>query len=807
MQGLTSREAAERKNRYGPNALPGHRQPLWHLVGRQLKGVFNMLLLLAAGVTFAIGEILDGAFILFFILLGTTLNIYQEYKSNAAVAKLKAFLVRRTRVIRDGREQEINHEDVVPGDLLSLQTGDIVPADAIVLQARNLLVDETTFTGESVPVSKQPGQPDGRDQDESVLLQGVCIVQGQVFAETTATGTNTRLASIARTTASVQEESELVKGVDRISGFILRITLITLLFVVLANLLLEGKETFPQLLVFALALAVSVIPEALPLVLTFSLSRGALRFARQDVVVKRLSSVQDLGSINLLCTDKTGTLTENKLSVAGEWKAPDSSFSPLVLSRLAAQDLDGAHPEPFDLAIDQALTDDQRKTLAHFQILEREPFEPSQRSNGVLLRMPDGRSLHVRRGSPESLAIHMPSLPAGMARWLQQEEVQGHRVLGITADVGHGPFWVGLIAFMDRLKPSTRAALDAAVDLRVGITIITGDALRVALAVGREAGLVERDDQAMEASAFFALPREEQLARVGHIRVFARTTPEQKLLLIQQLKTQFTVGFLGEGVNDGPALKAAHVSMVVPSASDIARETADIVLLNNDLGVIVNGIRTGRETHANTLKYIRATLISNFGNFYAVAIGSLLIDFLPMLPKQILLLNLLSDFPMMAIAMDRVPPAETARPQRYDLRSLYLLIIVLGLVSTVFDFVFFSLFYRMSPDVLQTNWFMASVLTELLLIFSIRTLLPAHKSGWPAPLLLILSVVAMTVTLLIPYVPWTRAFFSFARPTPAHMMLIGGLACLYLVVTELIKKPLVRFLARHESHAVSPVIP
>ncbi len=278
------------------------------------------------------------------------------------------------------------------------------------------------------------------------------------------------------------------------------------------------------------------------------------------------------------------------------------------------------------------------------------------------------------------------------------------------------------------------------------------------------------------------------------LRVFARTTPEQKLELIELLKEQYTVGFLGEGINDAPALKAAHVSMVVQSAADVAREIADIVLLKNDLRVIVDGIRSGREAHANTMKYIRATLVSNFGNFYAVAIGSLFISFLPMLPKQLLLLNLLSDFPMMAIAFDRVSNREVIRPQRYDFRSLYIIFITLGLVSTVFDFIYFGLFYRISPKVLQTNWFIASVITELLLIVSIRSLLPIEKAGWPAPIVVILSVTAFIITLALPFIPWTATFFEFARPSLTHLGLIVSIAVLYLIVTELVKRPLARFL-------------
>lgn len=799
--GLSSTEAMERLKQCGPNSLPETRYGLLRLVLRQFSGIFNLLLLGAAAVTFALGEVIDGTLILFFVLLGTALNVYQEYKSNAAADKLKSYFVRSITIRRDGKDQEVPVVDIVPGDILNLESGDIVPADAVVLRAHNLLVDETTFTGESIPVPKQAADSLTQQADEeSRLLQGVVIVRGNALAEVTATGNKTRFAAIAKTASEVGTESELTKGIDRISTFILRTTIITLLFILLANMLIEGKSTdIAQLLIFAIALAVSVIPEALPLVLTFTLSRGALKLAKRDVIVKRLSSVQDLGSVNLLCTDKTGTITENRLVYTGCYEEPGSCFHPLLLARLAAHGLKERTPEPFDRATDEALTPEMRRELENFKILQEEAFDPALRSNGAIVRFKEDTQLHIRRGSPEYFfdqgLVDKDRLGSS---WLMEEERHGRRVLGVSYDDGSGPRFAGFVAFVDNLKETTVETIAAAKELNVAITVITGDALKVAEAVGREAGLVSSSDEVIRAADFLALPVHEQHKRIGKIRVFARTTPEQKLELIELLKERYTVGFLGEGINDAPALKSAHVSMVVQSAADVARETADIVLVKNDLRVIVDGIRFGRETHANTLKYIRATLVSNFGNFYAVAIGSLFITFLPMLPKQLLLLNLLSDFPMMAIAFDHVSPKEVSRPQSYDFRSLYITFITLGLVSTVFDFIYFGLFYRISPQVLQTNWFIASVITELLLLASIRSMLPIEKAGWPAPVVVIISALAFVITLALPLIPWTADLFELTMPTSAHLALIIGLAVLYLITTEIVKRPIARFLNKSQ---------
>ena len=796
LDGLSTAEVAERRSRFGPNALPvpGHR--LLRLILRQFRGVFNIMLFVAAAVTFALGSPIDGSFILLFVFLGAGLNVFQEYKSNQAADKLKAYLLSTITVRRDGGDQEVSTAELVPGDILKLESGDIVPADAIVRVARDLLVDETTFTGESIPVAKSATTAASEESDEEHhLLQGVVIVRGNTLAEVTAIGINTKLAQIAATASSVQAESKLVKNVDRISNFVMKATLLTLAFVILANILIDGWNTdIPGLLIFSIALAVSAIPEALPLVLTFSLSRGALEFAKRDVIVKRLSSVQDLGSVNLLCTDKTGTITENHLIYVNEYPMATARFDPIILARLAAINLHDRIPEPFDHAVDEALSPEQRAAVDAFQLLEEEAFDPALRSNGAVVSGPDGVRLHIRRGGPEYFFEQGLIERSQVSNWIDEEERQGHRVLGVSYDDGSGARFGGFVSFVDRIKETTAETVALARKMNVEITIITGDALLVADAVGREAGLVTGSNEVMDATAFLTLPKQEQRKRTGIIRVFARTTPEQKLELIQLLKEQYTVGFLGEGINDAPALKAANVSMVVQSASDVARETADIVLLKNDLRVIVEGIRFGRETFANTLKYIRATLISNFGNFYAVAIGSLFISFLPMLPKQLLLLNLLSDFPMMAIAFDRVTDEEVARPQTYDLRSLYIVFVTMGLVSTVFDFICFGLFYRISPEVLQTNWFIASVITEILLMLSIRSMLPITKAGWPAPSIVVLSVIAVVLALTLPILPWSAAFFEFKRPTLAHLGLILGIVISYLIVTELVKRPLMRFL-------------
>lgn len=793
-KGLTPTEVVNLQRQYGKNELPKTPFRFLTLFLRQFKSIFIIMLLVAAAVTYVLNEPFDAGFILVFVLLGIGLSLFQEYKSNAAADKLQSYLVRTITVRRADQDIEVNVSELVPSDILKLESGDIVPADAVIRYAHGLEVNETTFTGESVPIAKTATETALGDETSN-LLQGTIIVRGLAYAEVIKTGVNTRLASIAKQTTTIESTSEITKGVDRISTFIMRTTLITLLFIILANIVIEGTEAdIPHLLIFAIALAISVIPEALPLVMTFSLSRGALKLAKNHVIVKRLAAVQDLGSIELLCTDKTGTITENKLVYKNDYLIPGCEWHPLVLSRLTAHDLDERNPEPFDQATDIALNQEQRAQIAQYELLEEEPFDPVLRSNGARVKNSHGHELHIRRGSPEYFIEQGLVSHELVGQWLADEEELGRRVLGVSYDYGAGARFGGFISFADTLKSSTAKTLMQAEELNVAVTIITGDSLKVAEAIGREVSLVSETKDVIEAATFFALPIEEQHQRIGTIRVFARTTPEQKLSLITLLKEQYTVGFLGEGINDAAALKAANVSLVVQSASDVARETADIILLKPNLGVIIDGIRFGRETHANTLKYIRATLVSNFGNFYAVAIGSLFVTFLPMLPKQLLLLNLLSDFPMMAIAFDRVNKAEIARPQKYNFKSLYIIFITLGLVSTVFDFMWFALFFREGAGVLQTNWFIASVITEIILLFSIRSMLPIEKSGLPAPIIIWLSAGAFVTAVTLPMMPLTAHYFEFVTPSWSDMAFILSLTGLYLITTELVKRPVNKFL-------------
>ncbi len=419
------------------------------------------------------------------------------------------------------------------------------------------------------------------------------------------------------------------------------------------------------------------------------------------------------------------------------------------------------------------------------------------------------QAVMVIRGAPEEVISLSPALaePArqALAGWLSEKGRLGERTIaiaqrvlplattGISVDDVKDLEFLGALAFTDPIKPSTYRAVEKAKELGVSIKIITGDSAEVAGAVGVQIGLMDDPTRVISGSSLMALPPEKRGQALRDHAVIARVTPEQKYEIIRILQESFTVGFLGEGINDAPALKLAGVSLAVDSAADIAREAADIILMQKNLEVIVEGIRSGREVFANTITYLKATLASNFGNFYAIAISSLFIPFLPMLPLQILLVNLLSDFPMISIATDNVDTAELGRPKKYDIREIVLISTLLGVVSTVVDFMFFAIFVNQGAAILQTNWFIGSILTELVFLFSIRTRLPFYKATRPSSYVMGLTSLAAAVTILLPYTSFGQTVFRFTPPTAMHLGIILGLVIAFFIVAELVKISYYRF--------------
>jgi Mg2+-importing ATPase len=804
--GLLDVEAADRLQNDGPNELKNRQVRALDIWLRQFRSAFVYLLVLAAAIGFALGDLLESSLILAFVLINSSLGFYQEYQSARALSLLKKFIQPNAKVRRGGRELLIPTRELVTGDLLLLKPGDLLAADVRLLETHELTIDESILTGESVAVQKQSdaiAAADAITKASNLAFTGTTVLRGTGLGLVIATGSRTELGAISHLTVETERVSSFEKGINAFSHFILRLIVVTLIAVFIFNLFLKGAHAnIGELLIFSIALAVSVIPEALPIVTTISLSQGALRLAKRHVVVKRLSAIEDLGGIEILCSDKTGTLTENHLTVVDQL-----GENPLETMALAAEwNPDLTQLDPFDRALWEQL---DAKTAGHLRQLPRRsaiPFDPARRRNSVVIEKNGKRTLIVR-GAPETLFTCCAPVSAEQRSlalaWASNQGTKGRRVLAVAQKTGVEETcapqdecelaFLGLVAFEDPLKATAPHAIAMAKKLGVQVKILTGDSLEVAAAAALQTGLINDVSEAMAGDTFQALSAEAQRETAKRLHVFARLSPEQKFHLIQLLEEGAEVGFLGEGINDAPALKVANIGLAVPSASDVARDAADIILLNPSLEVVVNGIRLGRSVFANTTKYIKTTLTSNFGNFFAVASASLLVNYLPMLPIQLLLLNLLSDFPMITISTDNVDNEELRRPKHYQVRDIALLAIALGAVSTVFDFLFFGLYRSHPPAVLQTNWFIGSILTELALVYSIRTrrffLFAKAPSAWVTWL----TTISAALAIALPFTDFGHRFFSFVTPRPRDLVTVLAVTLTYFATTETVKLLFVKF--------------
>ncbi len=807
VRGLTQRQLNYNLKKYGANTLPDHSVSWFKVLIRQFQSPFIYILFFAAFISLLLKETTDAFFIAVFVFINTALGFFHEYRSEKTVRLLKKYIAYDAHVIRGGMAKSLDTKDLVVGDLVILEAGDIVPADIRLVTTNDFSVNESGLSGESIVIAKK-STPMKRSANhiftaENIVFSGTSVVSGHAKGLVTAVGKDTQLGKISGLASETAREGAFEKDLKKLSGFILKLVFSTLLLVFVLNIFVKTDSAdIIKLLLFSIALAVSVIPEALPVVTTFALSNGALNLAKNKVVVKRLASIEDLGSIEVLCSDKTGTLTENKLEVR-EVLSSDMGKTLFYAGICSSEILDKKNANnSFDLAIHEKLTDKARDLMNKVPKIMELPFDPERKRNSVFVQLGSSYELIVR-GAPEVLLDRSPlkdSDKAQVMNWVAARGRLGERVLAVASKKlkkpgDYSPKFeetgleiIGLISFSDPLKKSTVAAVRKAQRLGVEIKILTGDSREIAGAVAFNAGLSNSPEEVITGPELEKLSPAELADVCMRYSVFARVSPEQKYKIIQTLKNFYSVGYLGEGINDAPALKVANVGIVVKDASDIARESADLILLHKSLDVLVDGVQEGRKVFSNVSKYIRATLASNFGNFYAVAISTLFIDFLPMLPVQLLLLNLLSDFPMIAISGDNVDSAELQKPSKFNLRQFAIVATLLGLVSTIFDLSVFGLFYGKGEATLQTYWFISSVITELVFIYSIRTKGWFFKAKQSSTALAVLSITALVVTLALPFSVLGRVSFNFVTPEPYYLGVLALVVLGYFTVSEIVKK-------------------
>jgi len=805
--GLSEKEAMIRLETIGSNEIKAKETGMLDIFLRQFKSSFVYLLLIAASIAFLIGEKVDSIVVLAFVFINVFLGFFQEARAERAVALLKKYLSSKTRVLREEIVKTIDKKFLVPGDIILLEPGSIIPADLRILKMSNFLVDESVLSGESVPVAKV-SEPLSKETNEffeakNIVFAGTSVISGEARGVVIGTGKDMVLGEITRLVSKIKRESVYEKDLFRFSRLILKIVIVTIVFVFLANLVLHGKTNFFDFLIFCIALIVSILPEALPLVVTFALSEGALKLAKKKVVVKRLAALEDLGNIEVLCTDKTGTITENKLSleeIFAENKEKCLLYG-LFSSPYVKEEIESVK-NPFDFALFEKASPEIRQILKKIRVISEIPFETFRLRNSVLVDDSAGNRVLIVRGAPE-IILKLSSNFEGkfkkeeIKKSIENQGKEGKRTLAVAfKDFKKDDFseeneknltFLGYFTFKDPLKKTAKEAIRLAKKLGVQIKIITGDSPEVAGQIGKEVDLIDNPEKVILGSVLDSLPEEEFKKACQEFSIFARVSPTTKYKIVKTLEEKYEVGFLGDGINDAPALKVSNLAIAVDGAVDVSKEISDIVLLKKDLKVIVNGIKNGRNIFSNINKYIKCTIASNFGNFYSIAAISLFIPFLPMLPIQILLVNLLSDFPLIAVASDKVDVEELKKPKLYQLHSFISLIVLLALVSTIFDFIFFAIFHKVEPSLLQTLWFIESILTEIFLIFSIRTSRVFFKTRRPSSLLMLIALITIIFTIALPFTGWGHKDFHFVSPSISSLLIVLFLIINYFLISEAVK--------------------
>lgn len=799
LQGLTTAQVIQKQKQFGFNRLEEKKVSIFTIFLRQFKSPFLYLLFFATFISFILGNFIEGSIILVFILINVSIGFFQEFKAEKMLQYLNQYLSIKNEVIRNGQQITVQSTELVPGDIVLLEPGAIIPADVRFIKITNFTINESIITGESTPVAKSVDpikNSNERHQAKNIGFAGTSIASGMAEAVVFETGNNTSMQSIAALSTQISRESNFHHEIQKFSRFILNVVIISMILVFLINIILKGSSVnILELLIFSVALSVAITPEPLPLIIIFSLTRAAYHLAKSKVVVKRLSAIEDLGAINILCSDKTGTLTENKLVVNNVFTAQHSPEEVLLYSLLGSSVFSTQKIEasPFDAALWHKLGN---KDLSSYALIHSIPFDPSRLSTSTLIKK-NGQQELLIRGAAEKLKSICTNTDSQLDNWIEQEEIAGNRVLMIVtkpfdksiyevADE-HDMNLIGAVSFIDPIKKDAIQAIQHANQLDVKLKILTGDSPTVAGAVAYQIGLIDSPKKVITGEAFDALPEKEKINAVHSYHVFARVNPEQKYTIISLLQLNNRVGYLGEGINDAPALKIAHVGIVVDKASDIAREAADIILLKKSLNIIITGIYYGRKIFENTIKYIKITLASNFGNFYSVSIASFFINFLPMLPTQILLVNLLSDLPMVSLSTDSVDKILLKNPKQMSINQIAGITLFLGFISSIFDFILFKSYYLSTPAVLQTNWFILSILTEIALIFSLRTRKPFYKGSIPSIPVIILAVACSCLTIIIPMTRLGEYLFDFIAPHMVTILYIIFLTILYFILTEIMK--------------------
>ncbi|MDD1700724.1 MAG: magnesium-translocating P-type ATPase [Methanoregula sp.] len=830
-QGLSSKEALVHLERYGHNDISHIRKrPVIIQFLEHFKNLLVIILIIAVVISVFVGEITSAAIILIIIFASVTLDFFQEYKAENAAEMLTQKILTTAAVFRDGKHVDLPITGLVPGDLISLVAGDIIPADARVLAARDFFIDQSALTGEPFPVEKKPGIADKNttlaDAGNYIFL-GTSVVSGTATAVLTKTGASTEFGKIAKSLTERPPETEFERGLKQFSYLMSKFVFFMVIFVFFINALF--RHGVIDSLLFSIALAVGMTPELLPMILSLNLSKGAIAMSEKGAIVKHPESIQNFGSMDVLCTDKTGTLTDNKIALVRHLDNQGNDSDRVLLLSYINSSFHTGVKSPLDEAVVNYRTLD----ISTYTKIDEIPFDFIRKR--VSIAYDDGtQRILVTKGAPEEiLGICSFAERNGVAEPLTDEirhqintlyetqSAEGARTLAVCIRSIPGSetrfvvsdekamTLVGLITFIDPPKESARESLGMLAKSGIELKILTGDNDLVTKKICELIGLNVKgvltgvEIETMDGDALSRV--------VENVTIFSRMTPVQKNRVMTALKKNgHVVGFMGDGINDAPSIREADVGISVENAVDIAKESADIILLKNDLRILNDGVLEGRKTFGNTMKYILMGTSSNFGNMFSVAGASLFLPFLPMLPIQILLNNLLYDISESTIPTDNVDASYISTPKKWDIEFIKKFIMVFGPISSIFDFItFFVLLFIFVADasLFQTAWFMESLCTQTLVIFVIRTrVVPFYRSR-PSNLLIASTLLIVAIACILPFTV-VGGIFGFVQPPVSFFAVLAGLVVGYIMIVELVKRWFYRkyssFIERKTAKPTSP---
>jgi Mg2+-importing ATPase len=810
--GLTSQVAESRLEIYGYNEL-AKRKKRTAIVKflSEFRSPLVIILLLAGLLSGFFGEMINATIIFSIVFVSVVLDFYQESKAEKAAEMLKEKVTTTATVLRDSVKQEVKLSEIVPGDIVYLSAGDMVPADARVVNAKDFFVNQSALTGESFPVEKTPAPLKAKGaaitEWNNCLFLGTSVVSGTATAIVVKTGNFTEYGRIAKKLVAREPETDYERGLRRFGFLIMQVTFILVLFVFFINALY--KRDVLESLLFAVALAVGLTPELLPMIVSVNLSKGALAMSKKGVIVKRLASIQNFGSMDVLCTDKTGTLTENKITLVLHVDMEGNDNEKTLLYSF----LNSYHQTGLKSPLDEAILKYKDIDMKDYQKVDEVPFDFTRKRVSIVVEH-ERQRFFIAKGAPEEiikvcsyceLSDNVVDLTSEFQRKIEQKysdlSSEGFRVLGVSykkvkeekqvysVNDESDMVFLGFVAFIDPPKETARESLQLLSKAGVELKVLTGDNELVTRKTCEQLGF---KIEGVVLGSEIAQMQDDALARiVEEANVFARVTPAQKDRIMTALKNNgHVVGFLGDGINDAPSIKTADVGISVDNAVDVAKESADIILLQKSLMVLEEGVLEGRKTFGNTMKYIMMGTSSNFGNMFSVAGASLFLPFLPMLPIQILLNNLLYDMSQSTIPTDNVDQEYIEKPKRWDISFIRKFMIFLGPISSIFDFLTFFimlLVFNATEPLFQTAWFLESLATQTLVIFVIRTRKTPFYRSKPSRFLLFSSLSVLGIAFVIPFTP-VGELFRLVEPPFAFFIILAGLIGVYLMLVEIVKK-------------------